>query len=235
MSAKVGFVCISCLLSDLVGKSVRELTWNAEEKEGKCCFNHIFVNNHLRLYIMVFFYLHHVHVFGTSSCLIDWNMLTWNVSMKSNISELLELLFFFFFFFNIFKGIGHVNAVTLHVVCLHLGNFKCFYKKSIFIHLWKHLTTQQPQVTLKTSSVFFFFYPELLYNRCIIFVCVHSWLKGYMIAKGYTQRCFCTDFINLKKKNISLLRIPNWCNVHVSRCNVFILTVKIFCEKEKID
>ena len=155
MSAKVSFVWISCLLSDLVGKSTQELTWNAEEKEGKYCFNHNCVNNHLRLYIMVFFYLHPVSVVGTSSCLIDWNMLTWNVSMKSNISELLELLFFFFY---IFKGNGHVNVVTLHVVCLHLGNFKCFYKKTIFLHLWEHLTTQQPQVTLRTSSVFLFFF-----------------------------------------------------------------------------
>ena len=152
--------------------------------------------------------------------------------MKSNISELLEILFFLFFY--IFKGIGHVNAVTLHVVCLHLGNFKCFYKKSIFIHLWEHLTAQQPQVTLKTSSVFFVFVFFTLNYFTIaalfLYLFIHdskaTWLQK-VIPKGAS-----VQILSIFLKNI--LIIPNWCNVHVSHCNVFILTVKIFCEKRKL-
>lgn len=189
MSAKVGFVCISCLLSDLVGKSVRELTWNAEEKEGKCCFNHIFVNNHLRLYIMVFFYLHHVHVFGTSSCLIDWNMLTWNVSMKSNISELLELLFFSFFFLY-FQRNWPCECSYLACCVFTFRQFQVFFIRKVFLYTSENILQLNNHRSHLKRLQFFYFFLTLNYftiAALFLYVFIHdskaTWLQK-VIPKG---------------------------------------------------
>lgn len=153
--------------------------------------------------------------------LFDWlNCVSWNVSMKSNISQMLDILFFLLIFF---KGDGHVNAMTLHDVCLHLG--KCFFYEKIFLYTSK--------ITGHIYNLFSFTFwskqPHFLF-----YLFIHD-SKASWVQKKYIQRCSCKDFTLCHFKNISLISIPYWCNVHLSHCNVFILTVKIFCgEKRKL-
>lgn len=129
----------------------------------------------------------------------------------------------FFFFFS--KRIGHVNAITLFDVCLHLGNFKCFYKK-IFLYISENIFLDDHRSYFKL----FFLTIWSLFLSLEFFICLFILIQGLYDCK-YIQRCFCKDFTLFKKYFKQHLTDV----MYTSCCNVFILTVKIFCEKEKID
>lgn len=76
----VGPVCI-----ELVGKMCKSRR-NAEEKRGKC-FLILILSIIIYNCILWSFHLHLFNVIGTFSFVIDWNMLSWNVSMKSKIYQ----------------------------------------------------------------------------------------------------------------------------------------------------
>lgn len=156
------------------------------------------------------FYLHPVNVVGTFS-FFDW--LKYVIQKCFHEIKYIRNVRISFLLLIFTKGIGHVNAITLHDVCLHFNYFKCFYKK-IFLYISEnilHLNTHRPHIK-----------PFLNICSSVLFFVVHSyWLKGYRIT-------------NIPKDAYSFFKmfLFKWRNVHMSHCNVFILTVKIFCEKE---
>lgn len=141
MSA-VGPVCIDCHLSNLISK-IFKIWLEMQKNKRKKNLNSNIVNNHLQLYIMVFFIYFLSMLFGTFS-FFNWLKFV-NLKCFHEIKYIRNVRIFFSFW---------ELAMWMQLpcmMCLHLGNFKCFYKK-IFLDISP--LHSRSQVTFKN----FFFY-----------------------------------------------------------------------------
>lgn len=75
-----------------------------------------------------------------------------------------------------------MNAIALHVMCLHLGDFKCFYK-AIFLYIAENNLPNDHRSHFK--SLFFFLFAIcviFLYPGCLFFICFIVFIQIYVIA-----------------------------------------------------